>query len=395
MLQDSALAAGLLLAVWAGMWVPDLMRGAGRHMPPGMAPLFERQDATPLMAFVVVAFCILPLALRRRFPAGVLAFVSVATVGYQLLHYPPSLVMAGVLIALYTAASLLDRRRLAIIAVPCVVATVGSALPDWGSTMFWADAIRNVALLAVAAAIGDATRNRRAYIEEVEQRAAEAERTREDEARRRVDDERLRIARELHDITAHSLSIVAVLSGVALHVLDADPEAARTALTAIRETSRDSLQELRGMLGVLRSTGDAAAGAPLAPTPGLARLDELVRPLRDAGLQVEIVGLPLPGPLPAIVDASAYRIVQEALTNVLRHAGSASVTVELCLSEDALSVQVTDDGSGSAVRAEAEGHGIAGMRERALALGGTFAAGPRPGGGWGVGAVLPFTSRSA
>lgn len=394
LLYDAALAVGLLVVVWAGMWVPDVLRQSGRRMPPGVAPLFEHQAATPWMAFVVVALCILPLALRRRYPAGVLVGVSAATVLYQLLNFPPSLAIAGALLALYTAASLIDRRRLALIAVPCVAVIVGSAIPAWGNAMFWADLIRNTALFAVAAAIGDATRNRRAYVDEVEQRAAEAERTREDEARRRVDDERLRIARELHDITAHSLSIVAVQSGVALHVLDTDPEAARSALTAIRETSRDSLQELRGMLGVLRSSGDVTAGAPLAPTPGLARLDDLARPLRDAGLRVEIVGLPLPAPLPAIVDASAYRIVQEALTNVLRHAGSASVTVQLDLIDDSLRLRVTDDGSGSPVRAEAEGHGIAGMRERALALGGTFAAGPRPGGGWSVGAVLPFASRS-
>jgi len=394
LLYDMALAVGLLIVVWAGMWVPDMLRESGRRMPPGMAPLFEHQTATPLFAFALVALCILPLALRRRYPASVLVGVSVATVLYQFLHFPPSLAIAGALLALYTAASLIDRRKLAFIAVPCVIAIVWSALPDWGNAVFWADLIRNTALFAVAAAIGDATRNRRAYIEEVEQRAAEAERTREDEARRRVDDERLRIARELHDVTAHSLSIVAVQSGAALHVLDTDPEAARNALIAIRETSRDSLQELRGMLGVLRSSGDAAVGAPLAPTPGLARLDDLVRPLRDAGLKVEIVGLPLPAPLPAIVDASAYRIVQEALTNVLRHAGSASVRVQLDLTDDALKLEISDDGSGSPVRAEAEGHGIAGMRERALALGGTFAAGPRPGGGWSVGAVLPFASRS-
>ena len=394
LLYDTALAVGLLIVVWAGMWVPDMLRDSGRRVPPGVAPLFEHQASTPLFAFALVALCILPLALRRRYPIGVLVGVSAAIVLYQFLHFPPSLAIAGALLALYTAASLIDRRKLALIAVPCVVAIVWSALPDWGNAVFWADLIRNTALFAVAAAIGDATRNRRAYVDEVEQRAAEAERTREDEARRRVDDERLRIARELHDVTAHSLSIVAVQSGVALHVLDTDPEAARNALTAIRETSRDSLQELRGMLGVLRSSGDAAVGAPLAPTPGLARLDDLVRPLRDAGLRVEIAGLPLPAPLPAIVDASAYRIVQEALTNVLRHAGSASVRVQLDLSEDALRIEVSDDGSGSPVRAEAEGHGIAGMRERALALGGTFAAGPRPDGGWSVGAVLPIASRS-
>jgi signal transduction histidine kinase len=297
-------------------------------------------------------------------------------------------------VALYTAGTMLDRKRLARFAIPCSVAVIATVLPAWGSAVFWPDLVRAAAVLAVAAALGDATRNRRAYIEEVEERAAEAERTREEEASRRVDEERLRIARELHDVTAHSLSIVAVQSGVALHVLDSDPAAARTALTAIRETSRDSLNELRGMLGVLRSSGEAAAGAPLAPTPGLARIDDLIRPLRDAGLAVEVTGAPTGEPLPAIVDASAYRIVQEALTNVLRHAGSASVAVRLERTDDALCVEIADDGSGSPARAEAEGHGIAGMRERARARGGPFEAGPRPGGGWRVAAVLPFTTRS-
>jgi signal transduction histidine kinase len=390
---DTGLALALLIAVWAGLWLPDLLFQAGRHFPRGMGP-FEHSMITPALAFIVAALCVLPLALRRRFPVSVLVVTALATALYQVLRFPPSAVIVGVLVALYTAGSLLERRRFALFAVPACLVIIVATVPAWGNPMFWPDLVRTIAVLAVAAAIGDATRNRRAYIDEVERRAAEAERTREEEAARRVDEERLRIARELHDVTAHSLSIVAVQSGVALHVLDTDPEAARTALTAIRETSRDSLNELRGMLGVLRSSGDASAGAPLAPTPGLARLDELLRPLREAGLDVDVVGGPVVGPLPAIVDASAYRIVQEALTNVLRHAGSASVRVLLERGEDSLRVEVIDDGSGSQARAQAEGHGIAGMRERAAALGGTFGAGPRPGGGWSVAAVLPFTTRS-
>jgi signal transduction histidine kinase len=277
----------------------------------------------------------------------------------------------------------------------CGIVALAATVPPWGEAAFWADLVRGVALLAVATAAAFATRHRRAYIVEVVRRAEEESRMREEEARRRVDEERLRIARELHDVTAHSLSIVAVQSGAALHVLDTDPEAARTALLAIRQTSRDSLNELRGMLGVLRGSADMSPGAPLAPAPGLARLEDLVRPLRDAGLQVEVTG-PAPGdPLPAIVDSSAYRIVQEALTNVLRHAGSPAVHITLQRGEDSLRLEVTDDGSAPAARAGAEGHGIAGMRERALALGGTFEAGPRPGGGWRVSAVLPFVARSA
>jgi signal transduction histidine kinase len=371
---------------------PHLFFGVGRPVPRGLP--FEHVVVTPPLAFLVAALCMLPLVLRRRYPVGVLLATTAGVVLYEALKFPPSLVMIGVLVAVYTAGTVLDRRRFAMWTIGCGIVVLAATVPPWGASMFWADLVRGLALLAVATAAGFATRNRRAYIVEVVRRAEEESRMREEEARRRVDEERLRIARELHDVTAHSLSIVAVQSGVALHVLDTDPEAARAALQAIRETSRDSLQELRGMLGVLRSSGDAAAGAPLAPTPGLARLDDLVRPLRDAGLDVQVAGPPLGEPLPAIVDASAYRIVQEALTNVLRHAGSASVRVDLGIGEDSLRIEVADDGSGSQVRADAEGHGIAGMRERALALGGTFSAGPREGGGWHVVAVLPISARS-
>jgi signal transduction histidine kinase len=206
-----------------------------------------------------------------------------------------------------------------------------------------------------------------------------------------VDEERLRIARELHDITAHSLAIVAVQSGAALHVLDTDPVAARGALVAIRDTSRNALNELRAILGVLRGSGEVPEGAPLAPTPGLARVPDLVAPLADAGLEVELIAPGIADPLPAFVDASAYRIVQEALTNVLRHAGDASVAVSVRRDADTLAIEVTDDGSSRPTGEE--GHGIAGMRERASALGGTFQAGPRLEGGWRVAATLPVAGR--
>ncbi|HEY5505970.1 MAG TPA: ATP-binding protein, partial [Coriobacteriia bacterium] len=153
-------------------------------------------------------------------------------------------------------------------------------------------------------------------------------------------------------------------------------------------------QELRGMLGILRSSGDDPGAAPLTPSPGLARLTDVIRPVRDAGLNVDVVGLPLSEPLPAIVDASAYRIVQESLTNVLRHAGSSTVNVSIGRGEDSLRIEVVDDGTGSAGRTLADGHGITGMRERALALGGTFEAGPLPDGGWRVVAVLPLNARN-
>lgn len=392
LLVDSLLAVGLLALVWLQMWIPRVLVGGGRHIPRELLP-FGRPDSTPVAAFLLVAVCILPLAARRKWPLAVLAAIAVATALYQALGYPPSMAIAGMLVALYTAGTLVERRRLTLWAAACGGLVIGTSVSPWGSTMFWADLARTFSVLAVAAAIGDGTRNRRAYVAEVERRAAEAERTREEEARRRVDDERLRIARELHDITAHSLSIVAVQSGVALHVLDTDPAAARDSLTAIRTTSRDALNELRAILGVLRGSGDAPEGAPLAPTPGLARLEDLAAPLRAAGLDVRLAAHDRSEPLPAIVEASAYRIVQEALTNVLRHAGTAAVHVTLRRDEDDLVVEVVDDGAGVTAAPASDGHGIEGMRERALALGGTFEAGPAPDGGWRVAATLPLSGR--
>jgi len=394
-LTDVLYAAVLLLAVWIQMWIPHLLVRGGRGIPREMLP-FGRPESTPTAAYLLVALCILPLAFRRRYPIAVLAVIAGATTLYQLAGYPPTMAMVGMLVALYTVGTLVDRRRLILWASVLGGLVVVTGVAPWGETMFWADLARTFSMLAVAAAIGDATRNRRAYIAEVEQRAAEAERTREEEAARRVDEERLRIARELHDITAHSLSIVAVQSGAALHVLDTDPAAARGALIAIRETSCAALNELRAILGVLRGSGEAREGAPLAPTPGLSRVGDLVGPLRDAGLSVDLATPENTDPLPAFVDSSAYRIVQEALTNVLRHAGTAKVRVTLLRDEDTLSIEVIDDGAGGTAAATVvDGHGIAGMRERALALGGTFGAGPVQGGGWRVAAVLPLSGRNA
>ncbi len=235
-------------------------------------------------------------------------------------------------------------------------------------------------MIAVAAALGDATRNRRAYVAEVEQRAVDAERTREEEARRRVDEERLHIARELHDVTAHSLSIIAVQSGAAAHVIDSNPAEARRALEAIRRTSKDALDDLRAMLGVLRSNDES--DAPLAPAPGLERLGELSGPMHDAGVDVTFeLGDGLDD-LPAVVGSSAYRIVQEALTNVIRHAGPCSATVRVWREDGELAIEVLDNGRGPGHADTSAGHGLAGMRERAVALGGSLSAGAAESGGF-------------
>jgi signal transduction histidine kinase len=393
-LGDVAMAIVLTLFAWAQVAARPFVGGRGFPMPfpmgrgMGMAMGQFRVEASPL-TYLLIGVAFLPLAFRRRLPVTVLMLTTAAAALYEVTANPPSFTTVGVLIALYTVGAFSDRRRLLLSGAVAGALLLAASLPDLSSDLFTADVVRNIAVIAAAGLLGDATRSRRAYVAEVERRAAEAERTREEEARRRVDEERLRIARELHDVTAHSLAVIAVQSGAAAHVLDSDPAEARRSLVAIRDTSRNALQELRAMLGVLRGSEDESA--PLAPAAGLARLVDLVRPLEEAGLSVEVVSEGALGDVPALVDSSAYRIVQEALTNVLRHVGKGHVTVVVRREGDALSLEVLDDGP--ATGASEEGHGIAGMRERAQALGGTFETGPLEGGGWRVAARLPVTGR--
>ncbi|MFF2993354.1 sensor histidine kinase [Streptomyces sp. NPDC057950] len=203
-------------------------------------------------------------------------------------------------------------------------------------------------------------------------------------AARRADEERLRIARELHDVLAHCISVINVQAGVGLALLDSDPEQARSALTTIKEASKEALGEVRQVLATLRAPGDA----PRAPAPGLDRLPELVEQAAAAGLAVEVRGTP--PKLPPGIDLAAFRIVQEALTNVVRHSGSRHARVRIEPSGDALRLRVDDDGPGTDADAGGSGHGLAGMRERAAALGGTIEAGARDDGGFRVVAVLPL-----
>ncbi|MGW2425449.1 sensor histidine kinase [Streptomyces sp. NPDC001709] len=202
-------------------------------------------------------------------------------------------------------------------------------------------------------------------------------------AKRRADEERLRIARELHDVLAHSISVINVQAGMGLALLDSDPEQARAALTTIKAASKEALGEVRQVLDTLRTSG----AAPRAPAPGLDRLPELVAQAAAAGLTVEIEGDP--PRLPPGADLAAFRIVQEALTNVVRHSGSRHARVRFAHDGDALRLRIDDDGPATGADAGGSGNGLAGMRERAAALGGTIEAGPRPDGGFRVLAVLP------
>jgi len=244
-----------------------------------------------------------------------------------------------------------------------------------------AHALALAAWLLVLLAGAEIARSRR-------ERAYELAHTRAEEARHRASQERLRIARELHDVLAHNISLINVQAGVALHLMDEQPEQARTALTAIKQASNEALGELRSVLDILREGHEAP---PRSPTSGLARLDELVAKTEAAGLRVTTRVDGSPRPLPQRVDLAAFRIVQEALTNVTRHAGEASATISIDYGERDLTVQVEDDGRGRASdMTTGAGKGIAGMRERAAALDGELEAGPLDDGGFRVRARLPL-----
>ncbi|MFF7727852.1 sensor histidine kinase [Streptomyces sp. NPDC008001] len=333
------------------------------------------------------------LAWRRAAPRTVLGVTSAATLTEIVADRggpPRTQIAMAVVVALYTLASRTGRPaawRFAVATVAlltCAVMVFG--VPPWYSP----ENLGLFAWTALAGAVGDAVRSRRAYVAAIEERAVRAERTREEEARRRVAEERLRIARELHDVVAHHIALVNVQAGVASHIMDSRPDQAKEALAHVREASRSALSELRATVGLLRQYGDPEA--PTEPAPGLGALGRLVDGFARAGLRVSVTGGP--GALPAAVDLAAYRVVQEALTNVHKHAGpGARAEVTLAREADALAVTVLDDGTGRPpATAPAGGHGLLGMRERVTALGGTCTAAPREDGtaGFRVHATLPL-----
>jgi signal transduction histidine kinase len=249
----------------------------------------------------------------------------------------------------------------------------------------------------MSAALGESVRSRRVIAADAQERAELAERTREEEARARVNAERLRIAREVHDTVAHAIAIINVQSGVTAHVLDKRPEQAREALKAIEQTSSRALHEMRAILGVLRDDDNGRE-----PYPGLVQIEELTAKARDAGLDISLEETPPAAPLPSAVGSAAYRILQESITNVIRHAGPTRVTVALNPGIDVLEIRVTDEGRRTAPGDEPVAHhpagagrGILGMRERCQLLGGELDARPLPGGGFEVKARLPLVPAGA
>jgi signal transduction histidine kinase len=371
-LVDAALAA----LVFAATAAPELTRGSGDEC--GCGP-------TPWWAWLVFAAEALPLVWRRRIPflVGFLVGVPTALHGASDLLDPP-VAVAG-LLAVYTAAAHAEpvwkSRLTAVIAGTTITLTLAldgtrSDLLDWTFTYL---------TFAAAWVVGDNARTRRLYAEQLEQRAREQDEHRAAEAARELAAERTRLARELHDVVAHHVSMM-VVQAEAGAVVTHDPQLVTRTFDGIAGTGRQALVEMRRLLGILRAGADPTA--PTAPQPGLAAVPELVRQVSAAGLPVQVTVEGDPADLPPGVDLSAYRIVQEALTNTLRHAGRASATVSIAYRRDAVELEVLDDGAGVAGGQDG-GNGLHGMRERVALFGGRLDAGPRPDGGFAVRAVLP------
>jgi signal transduction histidine kinase len=349
-----------------------LTLGASRNQP-------DRQPLD-LLAFLLLAVGPVALLWRWRSPAGVLGVVMASSVLYFALGYPYGPAWLALIVAFWTAVTGGARRAAWITAFVGLAAYfVLSAQLDRVPPATAATIAAHLGWLLLVLAVAEVAMASR-------QRRQAAERSRAEEERRRAGEERMRIARELHDVLAHNISLINVQAGVALHLMDEQPGQSRSALVAIKQASNDALGELRSVLDVLRQ-GDEAP--PRAPASGLASLDRLVAGAEATGLPVNTRVEGTPRPLPAGTDLAAFRIVQESLTNVTRHAGPASATVLVRYGADDLTVQVDDDGKGPAANG-AGGNGIRGMRERVAALGGELTAGPRPGGGFRVRARLPL-----
>ncbi|MFI5083386.1 MAG: sensor histidine kinase [Streptosporangiales bacterium] len=349
------------------------------------------QRPSDIWAYLLaVALCV-PFVFHRRFPVAAITVACCALVLYAVGRYnaypglPIFVLVAGV--------SLHSTRRRALLAAG--LAAVALSVAVWLQPERVATASTWVAsLLAVAVAWlwGENLRNRRARWAAMEERARRLEAEREERDRQAVTDERLRIARELHDVVAHSMSVIAVQSGVANHVIDSRPAQARQALATIEATSRSALVELRRLLGVLRQGDDPVAS--LEPNPGMAELGRLADQIRSAGVEVELKVEGEPGDLPPGVDLSAFRIAQEGLTNVLKHGGGVA-RVLVRYSPGAVAVEIADDGRAAAADiapAEGTGHGLIGMRERVAVFGGELTAGPVPGGGYRMAARHPHAA---
>jgi signal transduction histidine kinase len=366
-------AAAVLLAVAYSVFFHELAQVRGVPHP---------------VAAVLAACSVLPAAGRRRWPRTVLGVVAVASAATMTLSHSPVLPYSVAFVMYLVPLRFARRQALWLLGGALAVLGLGLAGFAVASHGIWGPGgaraassllAQSYVLVAGSWAIGYAVRQQRAY------QAAEA--------RREAGQERARIARELHDVVAHSLSLIAVQAGVASWVAGAKPEEAARALSSIEEISRGALREMRALLGVLRvepDSGAAADGAALEPAPGLADLDELAARISATGVSVRVTVHGARAELLPGLDLAAYRVIQEAVTNVVKHAGAASCQVSVRYSPEQLLVEITDDGSRVPPAGRAAGHGIVGMRERVEMYDGEFSAGGRPSGGFGVSARFPL-----
>jgi signal transduction histidine kinase len=379
---DSALAL-VAAALATALLVPLVVSvPVARGVPVGMLAV----------GYGLVLLHTLPLAARRRFPGTALALSVASGLAFAALFLPPFFLGPAILVAVYSVAAYGDRR---VSLAGLAVAEVGLVAVQLTPGRFERSTfLLFVGVVAVAWLLGHFVGDRQLYAAQLEERTAELEQAREELARRAVAEERLRLARELHDVVAHAMSVIAVQSGVGAHVADSRPEEVGKALAAIEATSRAALTELRRLLGVLRQ--DSEPQASLTPVPGLANLDGLLAEVGKAGLAVRLRVEGTPLQLPAGVDLSAYRIIQEALTNVVKHAGPAHAQVTIGYRDQEVTVEVIDDGRGAVTPVGdgrgGTGHGLIGMRERVAAFGGDLQVGPYPGGGFRVAARLPLAA---
>ena len=357
----------------------------------------ERVAAVPIAVGLSVV-----VALRRRAPERMLLLAILMGIAQLLFGVRPGAADFALLVITYTVATVGERWAYRL-ALGCSLTAAGLSRlrwPDDAPVGGWAQTAGYVVIMTVpfvlAWVLGDSIRTRRAYFSQLEERAARLEREREAQSKVAVAAERARIARELHDVVAHNVSVMVVQADGAAYVMDSSPGQAKQALETISGTGRQALAEMRRLLGVLR-TGDAQESGEYVPQPDVGQIEELVGKVRETGLAVDFKIEGTPRPLPSGVELTAYRIVQEALTNTRKHGGpDAGASVRLVYFDDGLGLLVEDDGRGAPHElyadggADGAGQGMIGMRERVGMVGGTLDAGPRQGGGFRISALLPL-----
>lgn len=355
-------------------------------------------SAPPATAYVIALVSSAALTMRHRAPIPAIAVTTAAgmlVAPLDLLLTP--LIVAPTVIAAYSVAVRFERRVAAAVLLASSVLLIAPTLLF--GALSWQDASRLAVVASfvmMAGVLGYSTQNRRAYLLAIEERARHAEESRDSEAHRRVAEERVRIARELHDVVAHQLTLANAQAAVAVHLFDSRPEQTRTSLNELIETTRDALDGLRATVGLLRQSGDAAA--PTEPAPGLSRLHVLLGSFDRVGLKISVRHEGPHRPLPPGVDLTAYRIIQEALTNVTKHSDTDTAEVGLLWSRDHVTITIVDSGDAPTASAASDGpdrlpgYGLIGMRERATAVGGHLSASRGADGGFVVTATLPFPS---